>query len=209
MADLLGRVEKYGKDLKNLTGRQQYFLDVTGMANAQALSVVSFKAVERMGESYRVTIDLTHPDKLSRSDYLGHDAAFSIAPADGTAPRVFAGCITRFSKTKTTKDFSSYQFVVEAHIARLNITRTSRIFQQQTAPEIIEAILRRHGFKGHQFVFKLRRQYPQHAFRFQYQIADWPYIHVLMEQEGIYCYIVPGKHGDVVVFADDIDHYIY
>jgi type VI secretion system secreted protein VgrG len=209
MVDLLGRVEKYGKDLKNLTGRQQYFLDVTGTANAQALSVVSFKAVERMGESYRITIDLTHPDKLSRSDYLGHDAAFSIAPAGGTEPRVFSGCITRFSKTKTTKDFSSYQFVVEAHIARLTITRTSRIFQQQTAPEIIEAILRRHGFKGHQFVFKLRRQYPQHKFRFQYQIADWPYIHVLMEQEGIYCYIVPGKHGDVVVFADDIDHYIY
>ncbi|APR35974.1 type VI secretion system Vgr family protein [Paraburkholderia sp. SOS3] len=197
------------KDLKALAGRQSYFLDVPGTANAKHLSVVSFNAVERMGEPYRITIGLTHPDRLSRSDYLGRDATFTIAPADGSEPRVFSGCVTRFSKTKTTQDFSSYRFVVEAHIARLNVTRTSRIYQHQTAPQIIESILRRRGFKGHQFVFKLRRQYPRHKFRFQYQIADWPYIHVLMEQEGIYCYIVPGEHGDIVVFGDDIDHYVY
>ncbi|WP_096725117.1 type VI secretion system Vgr family protein [Paraburkholderia acidicola] len=209
MADLLDGVAAYAKDLKSLTGRQSYFLEVLGTANTKDLSVVSFRAVERMGEPYRITIELTHRDRLSRADYLGRDASFSIVPADGSAPRVFSGCVTHFSKTKTTKDFSSYQFVVEAHIVRLNITRTSRIYQHQTAPQIIEAILRRHGFKGHQFVFRLRRQYPQRTFRFQYQIADWPYIHILMEQEGIYSYIVPGRHGDVVVFADDIDHYIY
>ncbi|WP_096716752.1 type VI secretion system Vgr family protein [Paraburkholderia acidicola] len=209
MADLLDTVATYANNLTWLTGRQSYFLDVPGTANARALSVVSFEAVERMGEPYRITIELVHPESLSRSDYLGKDATFTIAPADCSEPRIFCGCVTRFSKTRTTKDFSGYRFVVEAHIARLNLTRTNRIYQQQSAPQIIEAILRRHGFKGHQFVFRLRRQYLQHRFRFQYQIADWPYIHVLMEQEGIYSYIVPGRHGDVVVFADDIDHYIY
>jgi type VI secretion system secreted protein VgrG len=209
MADLLKGLVIDAASRVGLTGRQSYFLDVTGPANSRELSVVSFTAVERLGEPYRITIELTHTESLARGDYLGHDAAFTIAPVDGTEPRVFSGCITRFSKTKTTKDFSSYELVVEAHIARLNLTRTSRIYQQQSAPQIIEAILRQHGFKGHQFIFKLRRQYPQHMFRFQYQIADWPYIHMLMEQEGIYSYIVPGEHGDIVVFADDIDHYLY
>jgi type VI secretion system secreted protein VgrG len=208
MADRHDKVATYERDEKALVGRQSYFLDVPGVAEAKDLSVVSFEVVERMGEPYRITIELTHPEHLSRSDYLGRDASFTIAPGDGGAPRLFAGCVTRFSKTKTTKDFSSYRFVVEAHVARLNITRTCRLYQHQSAPQIIESILRRHGFKGHQFVFKLRRRYPQHTFRFQYQIADWPYIHVLMEQEGIYSYIVPGEHGDVVVFADDIDHYV-
>jgi type VI secretion system secreted protein VgrG len=181
-----------------LMGRQSYFVEVIGPANSRQLSVVSFSAIERMGDPYRVTIELTHPDSLTRADYLGRDATFTIDPADASEPRTFAGCITSFSRTKTTKDFTSYRIVVEAHIARLRLTRTSRIYQQQSAPQIIEAILRRHDFKGHQFSFKLRRKYPQHAFRFQYQIADWPYIHVLMEQEGIYSYIVPGKFGDVV-----------
>ena len=205
MADLVERSGTYATTLKALTGQQSYFLEVPGTASAKDLSVVSFEAIERMGEPYQITIQLTHPDSLARADYLGKDAAFTLAPTDGTEPRKFSGCITRFSKMKTTQDFSSYRIVVEAHIARLKITRASRIYQEQSAPQIIEAILRRHDLKGHQFLFKLRRKYPRHAFRFQYQIADWPYIHMLMEQEGIYSYIVQGKFGDVVVFADDID----
>ncbi|ANB77395.1 type IV secretion protein Rhs [Paraburkholderia phytofirmans OLGA172] len=208
MADQNRRVGKYENSRKAMTGRQSYFLDVPGTANAKDLSVVSFEATERMGEPYRITIVLTHPDSLSRSDYLGKDAVFSIAP-DEAVLRKFCGCITRFSKTKKTKDFSRYEIVVEAHLARLNMTRASRIYQHQTAPQIIEAILRRHGFEGHQFTFRLRRQYPQHAFRMQYQTADLAYVRMLMQKEGIYSYVTEGKHGDVVVFADDIDHYIY
>ena len=199
-------------------GLQSYFLEVTGPAHGQALSVESFEATERLGEPYRIVIELTHPEALAREEYLGRDARFTIAPpeVDGltdesatSAPRIFSGCITSFSQIKTTRDFSAYRMVVEAHITRLNLTHSSRIYQQQSAPQIIEAILRRHGFKGHQFSFTLRRAYPTHAFRFQYQLADWPYIHLLMQQEGIYSTIVAGEFGDVVTFADDIDHYLY
>jgi type VI secretion system secreted protein VgrG len=209
MSDLLENAGKFANSLKALTGRQSYFLDVTGPANGRELSVVSFSAVERIGEPYCVTIELTHPETLARGDYLGRDATFTIDASDGSEPRVFAGCITRFSKTKTTKDFSSYRIVVEAHVARLRLTRTSRIYQQQSAPQIIEAILRRHGFTGNQFIFRLRRQYPQHPFRFQYQTSDLAYIQILMQKEGIYSYFVSGKHGDVIVFGDDVDHYVY
>ncbi|MEZ0606522.1 type VI secretion system Vgr family protein [Paraburkholderia sp. IW21] len=208
MTELPKKVRTYANQSKAITGRQSYFVEVPGTANAKDLSVVSFEATERMGAPYRITIILTHPDSLSRSDYLGKDAAFSIVP-ENAAPRKFSGCITRFSKTRKTKDFSSYEIVVEAHIARLKLVQTSRIYQHQTAPEIIEAILRRHDFRGHQFVFKLRRQYPQHRFRMQYQMTDLAYVQMLMQKEGIYCYITEGKHGDVVVFADDIDHYVY
>ena len=193
---------------KCLPGRQSYFVDVLGTPNAGALSVVSCRIVERMGEPWCIQIELTHPESLSRKDYLGKDATFTLAPA-GAEPRPFHGCITKFSQLKRTRDFCSYRFVIEAHVARLRLTHASRIFQQRSAPQIIEAILRRHGFRGHQFVFKTRRAYPEHAFRLQYQISDWDYIRVLMEQEGLYCYFVPGEHGDVLVFGDDIDHYLY
>ncbi|WJF92075.1 type VI secretion system tip protein VgrG [Paraburkholderia bonniea] len=194
------------------TGQQRYFMEVKGPANTRngtGLSIVSFDAIERIGDPYRIDINVTHPDALTVSDYLGRDAIFSITPQDGSSPRVFSGCITRFSALSSSADIHTYRIVVEAHIARLRLTRTSRIYQHQSAPQIIEAILRRHGFKGHQFQFRLRRKYPQHLFRFQYQTADWAYIHLLMEQEGIYCYILPGEFGDVVVFGDDIDHYVY
>ncbi|CAJ0704819.1 type VI secretion system Vgr family protein [Ralstonia holmesii] len=193
-----------------LTGRQPYHLDVPGTESAQALSVVSFEAIERLGEPYRITIELTHPDELVRADYLGKDATFSIDSNDGREPRKFSGCITGFSKLKATADFTAYQIVVEAHVARLRIVRNTRIFQHKTGPEIIEAILRRHGFKGHQFRFKLRREsYRTHALRFQYNCSDWDYIKILMQREGLYCYWVQGEFGDEIVWADDIDFYIY
>jgi len=209
MAELLDRRGSVESGYKALTGQQHYFLEVMGPANGVALSVVSFEAVEKIGEPYRITIDLTHPHVLARGDYLGRDAVFTIDPVDLTEPRKFSGCITRFSQVKTSKDFTAYRIVVEAHIARLKLTRASRIYQNRTAPEIIEAVLRRHDLRGHQFLFKLRRKYPTHKFRFQYQIDDWSYIQILMQQEGIYSYIVPGEVGDVVVFGDDIDHYIF
>ncbi|MGE8332149.1 MAG: contractile injection system protein, VgrG/Pvc8 family, partial [Paraburkholderia nemoris] len=125
----------YGSALpKGLTGRQSYFLEVPGTASAAELSVVSFEAVERMGEPYTVTIQLTHPLPLDRADYLGKDATFLIDPADGTEPRKFAGCIMHFSQIKQTHDFSSYEIVVEPLVARLQLTRASRIYQNRTAP---------------------------------------------------------------------------
>lgn len=189
--------------------RQSYFLRVPGATTAAGLSVVSFEAVERLGEPYEVIVHLTHPVELDRADYLGKPATFLIAPTDEAEPRTFAGCITRFSKTAQTQDFHAYEMVVEPLVARLRLTRSTRIYQHQTAPEIIEAILRRHELVGHQFSFRLRRQYPQHAFRFQYQMSDWEYIRLLMEQEGLYSYFLPGKFGEMVVFGDDIDHYLY
>jgi len=193
---------------KSLAGAQYYHVTVLGTANAALLSVVSFEAVEALGEPYRITIQLTHPQQLDRADYLGRDASFSIA-AGLHAPRIFAGCITHFNKLKQTHDFHSYEFVIEPLVARLRLTKASRVFQKQTAPQIIEAILRRHDFNGNQFQFKTRRTYPEHAFRLQYQLSDWDFIHLLMQQEGLYSYFTPGKFGDIIVFGDDIDHYIY
>jgi len=210
MAGVVNELKAIGGALaRNMAGRQSYFLEVPTAASAAGLSVVSFEATECLGEPYVVTVQLTHPLELDRADYLGRDAAFVIDPADGGEPRRFAGCITRFSKTKQTRDFCAYEIVVEPLVARLRLTHASRVYQHKTAPQIIEAILRRHDLKGHQFAFKTRRQYPQHKFRLQYQMSDWDYIRLLMEQEGLYSYFVPGKFGETWVVADDIDHYLY
>ncbi|CAG9173562.1 hypothetical protein LMG23992_02486 [Cupriavidus laharis] len=201
--------EGWGDPAALVTGRQAYFLDVTGAPSASGLSVVSFRAVERLGEPYEVTVQLTHPLELDRAEYLTRPAAFVIQTADGSEPRRFAGRITGFAKTRQTRDFCAYEIVVQPEVGLLGLTRRSRIYQQKAAPQIIEAILRSHDLRGHQFAFKTRRQYRVHPFRLQYQMSDWDYIRLLMEQEGLYSYSVPGKFGEMIVFGDDIDHYIY
>lgn len=194
--------------LQAVPGRQTYFLDVPGTYSAAALSVVSFEAIEKMGAPVEVRIVLTHPLQLSRSEYLSRDAAFSIAPDDGPV-RKFSGFIERFSTVQTIKDFVRYEITLKSHFARLAAVTRRKIFQHASTPEIIAAILRSHGLREHQFSFRLRGQYPKHLFRMQHQMSDLAYVQMLMQKAGIYCFISETKHGDQVVFGDDVDHYLY
>ena len=206
----MGVIDEFEAYDTGMPRHQAYHLDVPrAAASAAELSVVSFEAVERLGDLYTVTIRLTHPLELDRAEYLNRDATFVIDPGDGSEPRRFAGWISAFSRTKRTRDFFAYEIVLRPLAARLELVRNTCIYQNRTAPQIIEAILRRHGLRGHQFSLKLRRKYTQHKFRFQYQLSDWEYVQLLMRQEGLYCYFIPGKFGEMIVFGDDIDHYVY
>ncbi|MDH6151761.1 type VI secretion system secreted protein VgrG [Paraburkholderia sp. WSM4179] len=193
---------------RGITGRQACHLAVPGTDSASALSVVSFEATEKMGAPNEVHIELTHPQQLARADYLNRDAVFSIVADDGTV-RKFSGYIERFSTVQTTKDFTKYEVVLKSHFGRLEAVTTTQPYQHLTTPQIIQAILGRHGIPAHLMAFGLRRQYPVHAWRFQYQVNDMAFVQMLMQKAGIYSYIVETEHGDMTVFADDIDHYRY
>ncbi|TGR95129.1 type VI secretion system tip protein VgrG, partial [bacterium M00.F.Ca.ET.191.01.1.1] len=143
-----------------------------------------------------------------RADYLSRDAVFRIVPDDALS-RQFSGYIEQFSTIQTSRDCTRYEIVIKSHFGRLAATTNTQIYQHQTTPAIIAAVLRRHGLREHQFSFRLRRQYPKHLFRFQYRIDDLAYVQMLMQKAGIYCYIVETQFGDMVVFCDDIDHYLY
>jgi type VI secretion system secreted protein VgrG len=191
-----------------MPGRQAHHLDVPGTVSAAALSVVAFEATEKMGAPTAVRIVLTHPQQLPRTDYLNLDATFRIAAEDGSQ-RKFSGYIERFSTIQTTKDFTKYEIVLKSHFGRLQAVKNTQPYQHLTTPQIIQTIVRRHGIQDHQVSFRLRGRYPVHLWRFQHQMTDFDYVHMLMEKAGIYCYIVETEYGDQVVFADDIDHYIY
>jgi type VI secretion system secreted protein VgrG len=191
-----------------ISGRQAYHLSVPGTDSAATTSVLSFEATEKMGAPTEVRIVLTHPWQLARADYLSRDASFSIVTDDGGMRR-FSGFIARFSTVQTTKDYTKYEAVLKSHFARLDAVTNTGIYQHQSTPDIIAAVLRRHGLRDHQFRFRLRGQYPKHLFRMQYRMTDLAYCQMLMQKAGIYSYIVESEHGDEVVFGDDIDHYLY
>jgi type VI secretion system secreted protein VgrG len=192
-----------------LKSLQAYHVDVPSAANAKDISVVSYSAREAMASPYEITIELTHPELLSRADYLGRDGHFTITAEDSAEPRVYCGVIVKFKRIKKTKDFFRYTIVIASQMTRLGLLHRCRVYQHQSGPQIIESILLRDKFMDHQFVFKLRREYPVHDFRLQYQMSDLDYIRLICEQEGLFWYTEHGKHGDVIVFGDDIDHYVY
>jgi type VI secretion system secreted protein VgrG len=193
---------------QSITGRQSYFLEVPGTESSAQLSVVSFEATERLGEPNVVRIELTHPQQLARADYLNREGTFRIVAEDATTKQ-FSGYIERFSTIQTTKDYTKYQVVLKSRFGRLQAGANTQVFQHLTIPQIIQKILLAHDIRDHLMSFRLRGNYPKVLWRFQYQMTDFDYVHMLMEKAGIYCYIAETEYGDQIVFGDDIDHYVY
>src|SRR3978361_1928843 len=104
-----GLQRSHGSRLKSL---QADHLDVPSAANTKDISVVSYSAREGMALPYEITVEFTHPEPLSRADYLGRDGHFAIDAEDSTEPRLYRGIVVQFKRTKKTKDFFSYTIVI-------------------------------------------------------------------------------------------------
>src|SRR6195952_2644761 len=136
----------------NVKSLQAYHVDVPSAADAKDISVVSYNAREGLASPYEIGIEFTHPELLSRTDYLGRDGHFTITAEDSTEPRVYRGIVVQFRRTRRTKDFFRYTIVIASQMARLGLLHRCRVFQHQSAPQIIESILLRDKFMDHQFV---------------------------------------------------------
>src|SRR5450830_363008 len=196
---------------------QPYTLDVPRAgALAKALSVVSFEGTEELGQPNRFVIRLTHPQPdLPRASFHGVPATFSISPPalpglpDLGAGRKIQGVITGFNQIDSNQDVTTYQVILESRLALLrNVTRC-RLFLEQTFPQIIESILREHGFAGDSsnFSFTLLRQYEKRPIVTQWQESDLAFIQRLCRCSGIWFRIDAGEWGEVVHFGDDFTHY--
>ena len=50
--------------------------------------------------------------------------------------------------------------MLSSSLALLGYTRQCAVFQNQSVPEVVEQVLRRHGLEGPDFEFRLERSYP-------------------------------------------------
>ena len=88
------------------------------------------------------------------------------------------------------------------------LTRTSdcRIFQQKTAPEIIEQIFKDLGFSD--FKAQLSGKHPKREYCVQYRETDFNFVSRLMEEEGIFYFFQHEKSKHTLVLADQKSAYV-
>jgi type VI secretion system secreted protein VgrG len=201
-----------------LTGRQSAHLKLmprkpqtdreTGKSPMPVVSVVSWEVHEEVCEPYRIKAVLATSGPVSRKKVLGQIAEFSIQPEDGRGRRQFNGFVSRFDLVSESRDGCTYCVVIRQRLAVLDGPSNCVTYQQKASWEIIKSILERHEIRfWMQVEFRLRREHPKHDFRFQFNMGDWDYIRLEMEQAGLFCFTTTGKHGEVLVIADDIDGY--
>jgi len=183
-----------------MTARQSYHL--TFARFSPSLSVKSFTAAEAANTAYRVEITATSTDSsLPLSSYLNQRAAFEIRPqeavlsevvsafgsaSDESPAKQWQGIITSCEKLSVSKDETVYRFVLEPRFAALKHFQSSRLFQNQTVPDIVAAVFKHHGFSGVDYRFQKSRSYTVREYVTQYLESDFAFINRLCEEEGIW-----------------------
>ncbi|MGO4004338.1 type VI secretion system Vgr family protein [Pseudomonas fluorescens] len=187
--------------------------------NLQApIDVLTFDGVEGLSQPFLYTIEFTSAEQdISVEQVLNQRAWFSLhAPPVknlvffqtpvSTLLRTFYGVITGFQRLSASRDEARYSVTLQPRLALAGRGKQSRIYQQQSVPEIVKSILLgRHDMEHFDCPFHLVREYPRREQVMQYDESDLDFIHRLLAEVGIWYRIGchPTTGHDVVEFHDE------
>ncbi|NDO81874.1 type IV secretion protein Rhs [Citrobacter sp. NCU1] len=141
---------------------------------------------EAMSESFALTLTLLGTDaRIDRSKLLGQPVTVTLPTQSLLSPRYINGKVTRVAVSAvelTGTRYAVYQLTVEPDLWPMKRDRNLRIFQGQTAPQIVKTLLGEHQVNVED---KLTGSYRVWDYCVQYQESSLDFISRLMELEGI------------------------
>ena len=157
--------------------------------NYQAKDILLKRAIIREGLSKltETTVEFQSKNKAVKlGDIVGRTMNVHIM-AEGNNERKFTGLCVSVENLGFRDGYGHYVAEVRPWFWMLTRTQDSRVFQEQTAVEIIKSIFSDHGFSN--FEDKLSDTYETRTYCVQYRETDFDFICRLMEEEGIYYYL--------------------
>ena len=135
------------------------------------LDVLAFEGDEALSKPFSYRIEFTSPDHAIRKGMMLMKAASLTlqAPVDQgygikiqQTVRTLQGVVTGFERLSTSKDETHYALTLQPRLALLDRSHQNAIYQDMSAPQIVEKILReRHNMRGQDFLFSLSKEYPR------------------------------------------------
>ena len=185
----------------------QRLLRLTTPLGYNTLLVQRVVAHEQLSTPFTFTVDcLSQQHDLDLRQLLAQPVTLSILQADGSYRDVHA-IVSDAALLGSDGGVSDYQLVLKPWMTLLEHVSDSRIFQDLTAVEIVTQVLEGHSFSEGGFRFELRHQerYPKRSYCVQYRESNYHFISRLLEEEGIWWYVVQEADKHVIVFTDDND----
>src|SRR4051812_11228793 len=164
------------------------------------LLFLSMSAREALGRPFSYTLDvLAEENTLDLSQLLGQVVTvdFELSPF---SRREFTGYVTELSLVGELGRYVRYRLQLNPWLSLLKHTSNSRIFQNQSVPEVLKLLFREHGFT--EFSEALSNGYRTWEYLVQYRESDFNFVSRLMEQEGIYYYFQHRDQKHTLVLAD-------
>ena len=184
-------------------GQTRYFLEING--SAVKPDVLRFRGREALSEPFRWDIGFTSRNaNIPPEEVLMKYASLRMRNGKNVH-----GIVTRLEWLSTSKDQSHYRLTLSSRLALLEHTRQCAVFQNQSVPEVVEQVLRKHGLEGADFEFRLECAYPSREIITQWQETDLQFIQRILSEVGIYWRTeMDDVRGlDTYIFADSQLHY--
>jgi type VI secretion system secreted protein VgrG len=163
-----------------------------GRIASEQLIPQTVQGTEALSEPYRFEIVCSAPDAhLELKNLLGQPARLGILT--GAGQKVLrCGIITHIKALPSDGGSAHYQLTFEPPLTLLKHRRTSRVFQDQSVPAIVQTILDEHiaanpvfaANFAHRFDLSSER-YPERSYCIQYRETDFAFIDRLLREEGI------------------------
>lgn len=161
-------------------GQTRYFLDIND--SSVKPDVLRFYGREALSEPFRWDIEFTTLQaNIPPEAVLMKYASFRMRSGKSVH-----GMVTRLEWLSTSKDQSHYRLTLSSRLALLGYTRQCAVYQNQSVPEVVEQVLRKHGLEGPDFEFKLEHTYPPREIITQWQETDLQFIQRILSEVGIY-----------------------
>ena len=139
------------------------------------------------------------PDEL-----VGALATVELYDGFGASRRVH-GLVTAAEHRAFDDGNAIYSVTVRPAAYPLTLGRNCRVFQDQTVPEIVAAVLAGAPPLSASMTsqWELASTYAKRVYTAQYREDDWSFCCRLLEEEGIYYWFDHGDDASTLVFADD------
>lgn len=96
----------------------------------------------------------------------------------------------------------SFAIELRPGMAALGQRVGSRIFQDQSVPDIVRTLLSEAGIDD-RAEWRLQHEHPERVYTVQYRESELNFVHRLLEDEGIHYFFVHDPDGHRLVFTDD------
>lgn len=174
--------------------QQDRIIQIATPLGDDVLLLQSFSGTEAMSQLFRFHLDMVSTNfAIDFTQIIGENVTVAVRLPDESF-RFFNGLISRFSQGQVEGHLARYQAEMVPWLWFLTRTADCRIFQDKSAPDIIEQIFQDLQFADYRL--DLEGSYATREYCVQYRETDFNFVSRLMEEEGIYYYFEheDGKH---------------
>ena len=173
-----------------------------------AVAVERFALREALSELFdlRVEVTIGTSEEIDIGALL--DTACLLQLDDEETPGnmlVAHGIVDEAASLEPVRDGQRLRLTVRPRLNALSYRVRTRLFQDKTAVEIVDEVLRGAGIPAEGISFRLSRSYPERDLCMQYRESELNLVLRLLEDEGVCFWFEHSDTGHVLVIADGPD----